>query len=397
MLMTLMIKTMMTLAVIAGIGVITTVIGLNSRLEGDNSPAPFDLERNEAAALQSTGGKSQTPANLQTFIIYKYIDPMAGMEAFRLLIPKGWQADGGVTWVANPALPAQFNFRFYNPGGSEEFDIFPTQAYFWTDNRLFLSTNPPGTLRFGTLVAEPINLHNAFTNVIIPNFRGRAGGLRIIERKGVAELAALAKGAPTPGVEASADGGKIRIEYQENGKLMEEEMYAAVSQFVIPLPGYFINYWYIDYIFSFKAEKGKLDAQSKIFQTMIFSLKVNPTYFAKVANVKEQMAQMVIRGIQAIGRIGEMIARAGSDMRADQQQAWEQRQQAQDHIAQNFSDYVRGVERFNDPFTGQEVELPSGYGYAWANNLGEYVVTSSPSYNPNVGSNLHWEPLPAAK
>jgi hypothetical protein len=113
--------------------------------------------------------------------------------------------------------------------------------------------------------------------------------------------------------------------------------------------------------------------------------------------VKEELAQMAIRGIQAVGRIGDMIARAGSEMRADQQQAWEQRQQAQDRIAQNFSDYIRGVERFNDPFTGKEVELPSGYGYAWANNLGEYVVTSSPGYNPNIGSNLHWEPLPAAK
>jgi hypothetical protein len=66
-------------------------------------------------------------------------------------------------------------------------------------------------------------------------------------------------------------------------------------------------------------------------------------------------------------------------------------------FTQNFSDYIRGVERFNDPFSGKEVELPAGYGYAWTNNLGEYVVTSSLGYNPNVGSNLHWEPLPVAK
>jgi hypothetical protein len=403
MLINLTTKTMTLLAVFAGLLSFGTVIGIRSLLKGGNSPAPFDQEKNEATAQQSTGGNSQTPANLQTFIIYKYNDPMASMEAFRLLIPKGWQVDGGVTWVANPALPAQFHFRFYNPGGSEELDLFPTQAYFWTDNQLFLYTNPPGSLRFGTLVAEPIDLHTAFTNIIIPNFRGQAGGLQIVERKEVAELAALAKGTPTPGVEAAADGGKIRIEYQENGKLMEEEMYAAVSQFVIPMPGslynrgYFINYWYIDYIFSFKAEKGKLDSQSKIFQTMIYSLKVNPPYFAKVANVKEQLAQMAIRGIQAVGRIGDMIARAGSEMRVDQQQAWEQRQQAQDRIAQNFSDYIRGVERFNDPFAMKEVELPAGYGHAWANNLGEYVVTDSPSYNPNIGSNLHWEPLTVAK
>jgi hypothetical protein len=200
MLINLTTKTIIVFAGMACFLIIGTVMGLGSLLKGGNSAAPSalsDPEKTEATAQQSTGGNSQTPANLQTFIIYKYNDPMAGMEAFRLLIPKGWQADGGVTWVANPALPAQFHFRFYNPGGSAEFDIFPTQAYFWTDNQLFLYTNPPGSLRFGTLVAEPIDLRTAFTNVIIPNFRGQAGDLRIVESKEVAELAALAKGAPT--------------------------------------------------------------------------------------------------------------------------------------------------------------------------------------------------------
>ena len=81
-------------------------------------------------------------------------------------------------------------------------------------------------------------------------------------------------------------------------------------------------------------------------------------------------------------------------MRADQQAAWEQRQRVNDKISQNFSDYIRGVDRYNDPFSGKEVELPSGYGTAWANNLGEYVVTDSPGYNPNIGSNLTWQPMP---
>jgi hypothetical protein len=48
--------------------------------------------------------------------------------------------------------------------------------------------------------------------------------------------------------------------------------------------------------------------------------------------------QMVMRNIRAIGRIGEIAARAGSEMRADQQAAWEQRQQVNDKISQNFSD-----------------------------------------------------------
>jgi hypothetical protein len=361
------------------------------------------------AGQESTGGKSRTAAetrkkaNVQTFVTYKYIDKMTGMEAFRLLIPKGWRTEGKITWSANPALPAQARFRFSNPNGTEEFNLFPTQSFFWTNNRMFLSTNPPGSLRFGTLVMRPIDLHTAFMQVIIPRFRAGVSGLRTIQEKEVTELAKIARGQPVQGVRSSAKGGKIRIQYQDKGKPMEEEIYAAVSQFVTNLPGsvftsdYFINYWYIDYVFSFKAEKNRLDSQSKVFQTMVYSLRVNPRWFAKVDNVKVMLAQQVIRGIRAVGRIGEMVARAGSEMREDQMRAWEQRQQAQDRIARNFSDYIRGVDRFHDPFAGKEVELPSGYGRAFANNLGEYIVTDSPSYNPNIGSNLHWEELTPAK
>jgi hypothetical protein len=176
---------------------------------------------------------------------------------------------------------------------------------------------------------------------------------------------------------------------------MEEEFYTVVSQLVIypQGPQYFINYWYIDYIFSFRADRGKLDTRTKTFQTMIYSFRVNPRWFAKVINVKEILTQQAIKGIKAVGRMGELIAQAGSQMREDQQRAWERRQQAQDRIAQNFSDYIRGVDRYFDPHSGREVELPSGYGNAWSNNLGEYIVTESPGYNPNVGSNLHWKQL----
>jgi len=356
-----------------------------------------------ANAEQSQRSKIKTASGTQTFVTYKYIDPMTGMEAFHLLIPKGWRAEGSIAWASNPALPAQSRFRFYNPGGSEEFNLFPTRVYFWTNNQTFLRTNPPGSLRFGTLVAQPIDLHAAFTKVIIPGAKRQMNGLAIISEKEVPELAKLAKGGPTAGVQSSAKGGKMRIQYSESGKQMEEEIYATVSQFVTNMPGsgfargYFINYWYIDYNFSFRDEKGKLDSRSKTFQTMIYSMKVNPRWFAKVVNVKELLAQNAIKGIKAVGRIGETIAQAGSNMREEQQRDWERRQQTQDKIAQNFSDYVRGVDRYNDPRAGKEVELPSGYGHAWANNLGEYVVTDSPSYNPNIESNLHWEQLELAK
>jgi hypothetical protein len=358
-------------------------------------PGIAPVKENSAVA-PATG----VPAS-QTFVTFVYQDPQAGMEAFRLLIPKGWNADGAIQWSANPALPAQSHFRFFNPKGSEEFNLFPTQSYFWTNNRMFLTTNPPGTVRFGTWVAEPVDLQTAFRQLVLRNYRNRIADLHIVSEAPVPELAELAKGEPTPGVKAAAEGGKMRVEYSDHGNAMEEEFYSVVSEFVTPMPGsmmsggYYINYWFIDYIFSFKAAKGELQQNSKTFQTMLFSLKVNPRWLAKVIHVKERLAQMYINGIRTVGHIGNVIAQTGSEIREQDQRFWEQRQQANERVVDNFCDHIRGVQRYNDPFSGNEVELPSGYGHAWANNLGEYIVTDNPNLNPNVGSNLHWEPLPA--
>ena len=162
-------------------------------------------------------------------------------------------------------------------------------------------------------------------------------------------MANIARGQLVPGVRSYAEGGNIRIYYELRGRPREEEFYAAVSQFVTDLSwsvftsSYFINCLYIDCVFSFKAHRHGPDLQSKVFQTMVYSIRVNPRWFAKVDNVGVMLAQQAIKGIKATGRIGEMVAQV------------------------------------------------------FADNLGEYVVTDSPGYNPNIGSNLHWEELSPAK
>jgi hypothetical protein len=374
-------------------GLLVAGLAMGTPTAGAAAPGP-------APAAPEGGAPSAAPL---VFVTYAYVDPTVGLEAFRLLVPKGWQVQGGIQWSTNPAMPATSSFRFFDPQGAEQFELLPTQSFFWTDNQLFLSTNPPGTLRFGTLVAPPVDLEGAFSRVLLPQFRGRIEGLEVVELAAVPDLARLALGPAVPGLESNAEAGKLRFVYRAGGQEFEEEMYAAVTNFVTRMqpsmlagPS-FIDYWYIDYVFSFRARRGELDAHAPVFQTMLFSLRVNPRWFAKVVNTKEYLVQMTIRGIQAVGRAGEIAAGAGSDLRAEQQADWERREQAKDRAAENFTDYVRGVERFTDPHAGTEVELPSGYGHAWANDLGEYVIATSPSYNPNLESNQHWEPMPPSR
>jgi hypothetical protein len=126
-------------------------------------------------ALVELPPSEATPAEAQTFVPYAYVDPVSKLEVFRCLVPKGWKVEGRVTWSANPALPAQSRFRFFDPNGVDELNLYPTQAYFWTNNATFLRTNPPGTLRFNTLVAQPMSLDTAFARVVVPGAREEAG------------------------------------------------------------------------------------------------------------------------------------------------------------------------------------------------------------------------------
>lgn len=74
---------------------------------------------------------------------------------------------------------------------------------------------------------------------------------------------------------------------------------------------------------------------------------------------------------------------------------WYKRQEVYDRISVDRSRSIRDVDGFYDPHREEVVELPSGYGHAWANNLGEYILTEDPSFNPNLESTQHWEPMPS--
>jgi hypothetical protein len=213
-----------------------------------------------------------------------YIDRQGiGIEAFRMLIPSDWRFEGGIRWVLdNPGMPAVASFRVMNPAGKEEFEVFPNLPFFWTNNQMVLSTFPVGSRYFGNEVHPVVGPLEALKNIVIPRFRKDVTYQRIVSEKHLPELArALGAGTQSaPGVTTAADSAKIRIEYRKGNTWMEEEIYCVVetmSFHMQSIMGVVTNTnWMVDYIFSFKAEKGKLDRQSKIFQTIVYSFRLNP-------------------------------------------------------------------------------------------------------------------------
>jgi hypothetical protein len=324
-----------------------------------------------------------------------------GLEAFSLLMPADWQFNGGIRWVLNnPIMPAVAAFSVKRPDGLVALEVFPNQSLFWTNNQMHHGMFPVGSRYFGAEVHPVASPEQALRRIIVPRFRGNVSGLRVVSSR---DLPALAKklgvGKRQPGVETFGDAAKIHIEYVQNGVPMEEEIFAAVEGFSFPIqsmqgPVKNTN-WFVDYIFSFRAPKGKLEANSALFKTMVMSFKVNPRWFNKYNQVVEYLIKAQIKQIQSVGELSRIISRTSDKMSSASVKQYEKGQDVYDGVSETFSEYTRNTEHYHNPFEDKEVELPSDYSHVWTNTSGEYVFTDSPSYNPNIGSNKNWEELQA--
>jgi hypothetical protein len=346
----------------------------------------------------STQAKTTIPAaNTLKFKSFEYTDTQGtGIEAFSLLIPTGWQADAGITWVLdNPGMPATSFLKVVNSIGKEEFNVYPNQSFFWSDDPLTQQLKPIGSKYFGMEVLPNVSAEEALTEIVIPRLRPDLVDYQVIG-SGLLENSSSSQ-TLDQGVTTTSEGAKIRLEYNQNGTAMEEEIYCLVEAINIPVQSFSGTKmqidWYIDHIASFKAEKGQLDANTKLFQTMAYTLKLNPLWFSKYNQVINYLVQAQIQQIQSAGQLSRIIAQTNDEISSDMMDSYYQRQAVDDRIAEDFSQYMRGVDSYYDPVGQESVELPSGYQNAWANDLGEYILADSASFDPNVGSNLKWKKL----
>ncbi|MFH0879014.1 MAG: hypothetical protein V2A34_04830 [Lentisphaerota bacterium] len=321
---------------------------------------------------------------------------MIGGEAVSMLIPSGWEAEGGVAWRLHPTMPAGLAVRIFNPKGLEVFETFPAQPYSW-GGMLAMTGFPEGSNYMGNEVRPPpVNAFEYLEQILIP--RARPGvRFRVVDRKELPELAAAvraqnaAQGGAFP---SEVSAGKVRVEYEQNGKAVEEDFYCSLNKIFIPNANMAI--WIADQLGAMKAGKGELDAQEKILQTIVASTQINLKWFNKYQQLVEALTAYQNRQIANAGVISKMISRTSDEISDMRRQSYEQNQAAMDRINEGYDQYVRGVDEYTNPDTGAHVELPSGYSHAWRGLNDEYVVTDNPNFNPNVELNGQWTALEPA-
>lgn len=317
------------------------------------------------------------------------LDPMVNNEeAFRLLVPRDWRADGGVIWRPELSNLAYLQLRLSDPRGSTSLEFFPTPPFTWSMQGI--AGFPPGSLYLGSYVVQPLDPETFVRQIILPQMRPQAAGARVIRTEPLPRLAQeVAATIQEPGAIKEVVGARTRLEYTESGRAFEEDIYLVLVYSRVPMTPQFI-FWGPDRAFGFRAEKGQLDRQAPLLEAMLASLRINRQWFGKVEQVRGMWMQNQMQAIQNAAELSRYIARTSDEISAMHQEAYANRQASEERTARAYQEYIHGVETYHDSYAGRNVQLPTGYAQVWASRGGEYILANDARFNPNEGSQGTW-------
>jgi len=316
---------------------------------------------------------------------------MIGGEAVSFLAPAGWQVEGGLRWRMHRAVPVYLALRASNPAHSEVLETFPTIPFVWTEGGIPLF--PAGSNYMGNEVAEPLEDPLAYMQkILLPRFHPLLSGTQVVATEELPKIAeAIGQAAEEPGVQKKFRAARLRLEYVENGKAMQEDIYCVLA--ATYFPALHTTFWGPDRNYSFKAEKGKLDLRTRLFQSMINSFRPNLQWFNRYVQLVQVLMQNQLDTTQPLSELIRFVAATSPEVNDVRRQSYERQQAIQDRINFHFAQLVRGLEEYRNPFDGALLQLPSGYQALWAHPLGDLALSDDPAFNPNSSLAKDWQRL----
>lgn len=338
------------------------------------------------------------------------------VEAYSLLLPKGWQTQGEVFWTGPGQACAGTNmtFKAQSADGKFSFEMLPYLSWSWSSNPQQMQFNQSlGSTpycSFGQPVEAEQYLRNVFArelnNPTITDIKPNANVVEEMEKfseKGRREL--MRYGASQVNFRNTANIAKVKWNNETAGMVM-----CGVTNIETAIPNIYNGS--VDYSYTstaaqrvvFKFPAGKSEEAEKMFSVIMGSFRTNPAWKDAVngfwQSVREQRNRDHIGKIQMMdaqtAAIGKAAIEKGNQRLASmdsQLRSWEAQQSSQDRMHTNFIKTIREVEHYRDE-TGK-IELSAGYNHAWSRSDGtSYILSNSPNFDPSsVFQDQRWKEM----
>lgn len=334
---------------------------------------------------------------MMRFRTFNYVDKACtGMEAFSMLAPADWSLEGGIRWSPdNVMMPATQGFKV--SGSDISMEVLPGEAFFWTNLPQVRLSHPVGSRYLGATVCPVFHAGDVIKRILLPAYRGDAGRVVIREESPATDIGG------TLGFESafkncgisSSEGASLRIEYAEDGKTYEEELFCTVTSFRFAVPSggsdICVMFWIADHIFSFRAPAGTLDGMAGTFQSMVHSYRINPWWLDKYNRIVLFLKDRQMYRHFSLRQLSADVEKAGTSHDAGMR-SYALRQSAYRWIADGIG--RRGsTGEYYDPIQQICVRLPSGYDHAWASDTGEYLLSDHRDIHPDSGFAEIWKSM----
>ena len=305
------------------------------------------------------------------------------MTAATILVPFDWQTQGGVIWQqamseCGPKSP-HVSWVATSPDGKRQFQLLPDEQ--WNGSSIL----PPGVSQSGCPNLATTDMQE-FVGFYVQRYRPGANFVNYRERTDIIEEASryLPPQQPMYGMETRqwVGAGEATIAYDADGVAFRE-LVGVIAVFTYTAMGdgmggitEMINIATVPgYAYRTPASEFVAGHAERIRRTY----KIHPAWQAKMNQHNATMAGIAARGAADRSRI---IAQHGEEMRQMQQDSWRRQNEASDRNSREFSEYIRDVETYDDPYHGGTVELDNSYEHAWQLGDGSYVLTNDPSFEP---------------
>jgi hypothetical protein len=374
--------------------------------------SPAKPSRSSGAAPSVSAAKSAPSSAYlllkQVQLIARVNDPALGpgtssVPALDMLIPPTWTLQGGAPGNGTEGCYSDFFATAWaatGPDGSLVFQGAPSDSWQYASDPAELSkmTNPlrraPGVGGKPCPVKKPMKAEDYFRQSVFTVF---PAGSTVVSVEAFPALNAIARqqlGLP-PAAAGNSGGTQIdailaRVDFQKNGKAMENWVALAVVTRVFPQGrGSLYDCHAID-IMAFLAPKGQLDGNEKLFNVMISSVRMEPKWQAYssqfIGRLYQAEAQKEAAIDQAVANFQNQVAQTIMGVVANQQRGAANSNFGADQL-------TRGVQTFRNPATGGTMELSNLYDHAWSNGSNEYIMSDDPNFNPNGLGNGSWNQL----
>ncbi len=293
--------------------------------------------------------------------------------------PPGWEADSQVGWrFEDTANPCQVYAKTWNPAGSEGWEVFSAQPFYWIEWGA-----QEGSWARGTMALRPRPVVEVLQQVVIPRFRPQFQIVRVGKETRLPP--------PAPGI--FHESVRVLVTYGDF-----EEEFLAVQVVLPPPPGGGQTNWGLDQLYAFRARRGELEGRMPELWKIHESLKWNPRWQQLRHDRIQQINADVQRFHQMVGDYHRGVAMAAQQQLEYIQHSSQVSQRiydfnwyADEHIQQGRGEVLGGYETYRDPYYGT-----SQHGYhkfVFTDGQGNYRYSDDPLYNPNLNSSRTWNPL----